>query len=170
MRVAQSPSLAAQQRPTLIAWMRVVAVAAVVIAADWVSKRAVEESIRPGEERKVLPGIELVYTRNNGVAFGLFGGAQVYVTVALAVIVLVVLVYFVRRSGRGILWLPTGLLIGGACGNIIDRIRDGAVTDFIKLPLGWPPFNLADSAITIGVIMLAFIVGRAAESKPRDDD
>ncbi len=50
------------------------------------------------------------------------------------------------------MWLPTGMLIGGALGNIIDRIRDGSVTDFIKLPLGWPPFNLADASITLGIL------------------
>ncbi len=168
MRVAQSPSLATARRPKPAAWARVITVALLVIAADWISKQAVEESIRPGEERKLLPGIELVYTHNNGVAFGLFAGAQVYVTVALALVVLAVLLYFVRRSGRGIIWLPAGLLIGGACGNIIDRLRYGSVTDFIKLPLGWPPFNIADAAITIAVVMLVFIVGRAVEEKPRE--
>ena len=57
------------------------------------------------------------------------------------------------------MWLPTGLLLGGAIGNIIDRVRDGAVTDFIKLP-AWPAFNVADMAITFGVARAALRPGR----------
>lgn len=154
-----------RRRPQLGAWVRVLAIAALVVVADRLSKSAIESSIVPGEERKVLPGIELVYTHNHGIAFGLFGGAQVYVTVLLAVVVLAVVVYFVRRAGQGLLWLPTGLLIGGALGNVLDRLRDGSVTDFIKLPLGWPPFNLADVSITVAVLLLALLVGREAEER-----
>jgi signal peptidase II len=50
------------------------------------------------------------------------------------------------------------MLVGGALGNILDRLRDGAVTDFIKLPLGWPPFNLADTSITIGILILFLVI------------
>jgi signal peptidase II len=72
-------------------------------------------------------------------------------------------------------WLPTGLLLGGALSNILDRVRDGSVTDFIKLPLGWPPFNLADAAITVGVVILALVVetgarGDAARNAPDAED
>jgi signal peptidase II len=56
------------------------------------------------------------------------------------------------------------MLIGGALGNILDRLRDGSVTDFIKLPLGWPPFNLADTSITLGVLLLLFVL-----ESPRKD-
>ena len=68
------------------------------------------------------------------------------------------------HSSRPHVWLPTGLLLGGALGNVIDRVRDGAVTDFIKLP-GWPAFNLADVAITAGVLALLYVLER-----PRGDD
>jgi signal peptidase II len=64
------------------------------------------------------------------------------------------IVYFARHSRQRLIWLPTGLLLGGAVGNVLDRLREGSVTDFIKLPLGWPPFNLADASITIGVVLL----------------
>ena len=90
-------------------------------------------------------------TRNHGVAFGFLPGDQVARDDPD------------RRSRwwrcsstsrshatRPLIWLPTGMLIGGALGNILDRLRDGSVTDFVKLPLGWPPFNLADSSITLG--------------------
>jgi signal peptidase II len=57
-----------------------------------------------------------------------------------------------------LIWLPTGMLIGGAFGNILDRVRHGAVTDFVKLPLGWPPFNLADISITFGIVILFLVI------------
>src|SRR6202011_2669897 len=104
--------------------------------------------------QKLLPGIELVNTRNHGVAFGFLPGSHTGVTILIGVALLGLLAYFARHSTRHLLWLPTGLLLGGALGNIIDRVRHGAVTDFIKLPLGWPPFNLADASITLGMAML----------------
>ena len=62
------------------------------------------------------------------------------------------------------IWLPTGMLIGGALGNIIDRVRLGSVTDFIKLPLGWPPFNLADASITLGILALFLLIDGSRRS------
>jgi signal peptidase II len=140
------------------AWIRAVLVLAGVVVADQLSKRAVEHSIVPGEERKVLPGIQLVNTRNRGVAFGFFPGSHIGVTVLIGVALVVLLAYFARHRTQPLIWLPTGMLIGGALGNVIDRVRDGAVTDFIKLPLGWPPFNLADSSITLGILILFLLI------------
>lgn len=141
-----------------------VLVAAAVILLDRLAKQAVESSVSEGEERSFLPGVQIVHTHNNGVAFGLLGGAHVYLTVALAVAVVLGLIWFARRAS-GPIWLPVGLIVGGATGNVIDRVRLGAVTDFIKLPLGWPPFNLADAAITIGVIVLALLASRGGEDR-----
>lgn len=143
------------------AWFRVAAVAVVVLAIDQLSKRAVEQSITPGEERKLLPGIELVHTRNHGVAFGFLPGSHLGVTILIAVALLALLVYFARNRTQPLIWLPTGMLVGGAFGNVIDRVRGGAVTDFIKLPLGWPPFNLADMSITLGILVLFLVVDHA---------
>ena len=89
-------------------------------------------------------------TRNSGVAFGLFPGGHVVVTILIAVALVALVVYFARHAAQPLLWLPTGMLLGGAIGNIVDRLREGSVTDFIKLPLGWPPFNLADASIVVG--------------------
>jgi signal peptidase II len=98
-----------------------------------------------------------VHTRNAGVAFGLFpgGGAVLIAVGALALIAL--LAFFVRHPQRPLAWLPTGLLIGGAAGNLIDRFRLGAVTDFVQLP-HWPAFNVADMAITVGVVVLVVVL------------
>ncbi len=149
----------------LIAWLRVLLVLVCVVALDQLSKHWVESSIVPGEERKLLPGIQLVYTRNHGVAFGFLPGNQVAVTILIALALVALVAYFTRHITRPLLWLPTGMIAGGALGNILDRVRHGSVTDFIKLPLGWPPFNLADASITIGVLILFVLVNRARSPK-----
>lgn len=131
-----------------------------VVAADQLSKAAIRASIVPGETRGVLPGIQLVNTRNQGVAFGFLPGDHVAVTALVGVALLVLLVYFARNFDKPLIWMPTGMLLGGALGNVLDRLRAGSVTDFVKLPLGWPPFNLADASITIGVLLLLFLVER----------
>ena len=133
----------------------------VVVAVDQLSKRAIEDSIIPGEERRLLPGIQLVHTRNHGVAFGFLPGDEVLVTVLIGAALVLLLLYFARHCTQPLLWLPTGMLLGGALGNIIDRVRLGAVTDFVKLPLGWPPFNLADTAITLGIVTLFLLIEHA---------
>jgi len=140
------------------AWVRAGLVVLVVLVVDQLSKHLVRGSIVPGEERRVLPGLQLVNTRNHGVAFGFLPGDQLVVTLVIGVALLALLVYFALHATRPLIWLPTGMLIGGALGNILDRLREGSVTDFIKLPLGWPPFNLADTSITLGVLLLLLIL------------
>ena len=137
-----------------------------VLAIDQVTKHAVRSSIVEGEQRKLLPGIELVHTRNRGVAFGLLPGSQLLVTVLIGLALLALAVYFTRHAAQPLLWLPTGMLLGGALGNVLDRVREGSVTDFIKLPLGWPPFNLADTSIVLGVVLLFLIVDHNRHREP----
>ena len=80
--------------------------------------------------------------------------------VVVAVVALgALLAFFLTHLHRRLVWLPTGLLLGGAAGNLIDRVRAGAVTDFVKLP-HWPAFNVADIAITVGVILLVYVLER----------
>jgi signal peptidase II len=148
------------------AWALAALVMVVVVVVDQIAKHAVRESIVPGEERRFLPGVELVNTRNHGVAFGFLPGNHVGVTVLISVALMVLLVYFALHATRRFIWLPTGMLMGGALGNIIDRVRDGSVTDFVKLPLGWPPFNLADASITVGIVILFLIIDLARRPEP----
>jgi signal peptidase II len=131
-----------------------------VVALDQLSKTAIRKSIVPGESRGVLPGLQFVDTRNRGVAFGFLPGRHFAVTALVGVALLVLIVYFARNLDKPLIWLPTGMLLGGALGNILDRVRAGSVTDFVKLPLGWPPFNLADASITVGVLLLFLVVER----------
>ena len=149
------------------ALLRALLVALAVVALDQLTKHVLESSLRVGEESKLLPGLALVNTRNSGIAFGVQPGSGALVSVVIGLALLALLVYFVRHATRPLIWLPTGLLLGGAIGNMIDRVREGAVTDFIKLPLGWPPFNLADASITIGVLVLIAIIGREDAGRRR---
>jgi signal peptidase II len=144
-------------------WLRAALVLAVVVAADQLTKHAVNADILEGEERKLLPGVELVNTRNHGVAFGFLPGSHLAITILIGVALLALLVYFALHTRERLIWLPTGMLIGGAIGNVLDRLREGSVTDFIKLPLGWPPFNLADMSITFGVLILFLVIDHARQ-------
>jgi signal peptidase II len=141
-------------------------VAAGTVAADQASKALVRATIDRGEHVDLILGIDLVNVRNRGIAFGLFsdGGALLVIFAVLALAAL--LVFFARHRNQRLVWLPTGLLIGGAAGNLIDRARDGAVTDFIDVSW-WPAFNLADTAITLGVISLLYVLetGHGARSR-----
>ena len=153
-------------RRALRGWLLALLVTLVVIGLDQLTKHAVRHSIVPGEEHRFLPGVQLVNTRNRGVAFGFLPGSHIGVTLLIAVALVALLVYFALHAGRPLIWLPTGMLLGGALGNILDRLRHGSVTDFIKLPLGWPPFNLADASITIGIVILFLVIEHARHSEP----
>jgi signal peptidase II len=146
-----------RQRTRAGALARAGGVAALVIGLDQLTKHTVASGIAPGVGERVLPGVRLVHVRNAGVAFSLLsGGGPLVLAVTLLALALLT-GYLMLRPWRRLLWLPTGLLVGGAIGNLIDRIASGAVTDFIKLP-DWPAFNLADVAITIGVIALLAVL------------
>jgi len=143
---------------TVGAWARVALVAAGVVVLDQATKAIVRATIVPGDSEGVVPGVEIVHTRNTGVAFGALAGGGAIVTVVIALALVALLGYFATHVQRPLVWLPTGMLLGGAIGNVIDRVRDGAVTDFVKLPLGFPPFNVADMSITFGVLVLLYVI------------
>jgi len=138
------------------AWSYAGLVAAVVIAADQVTKRLIDGQLLDGDHRDLIPGVlQLVHTTNHGVAFSVSAGGPQIVLIVIALAVAAIVGYFATHHDRPLIWLPTGMMVGGALGNLVDRIRAGAVTDFIKLPHG-PAFNLADTSITLGVVVLLF--------------
>jgi signal peptidase II len=139
------------------AFGRALALAALVVIVDRITKHLVVSGIAVGDVHKFLPGVNLVHVRNSGVAFGFFSGGGALVLVLTLTALGALLVYFVMRPDRRGLWVPTGLLVGGALGNLIDRLVNGSVTDFIKLPL-WPAFNVSDMAITFGVLALLYVL------------
>jgi signal peptidase II len=138
-------------------WVRAAVTVAVVVALDQGTKHLVNASVDRGESVNVFFGLDISNTRNRGVAFGALEGKGGVVGVLIALALVALVVWFALNATRAWLWLPVGLLLGGALGNLIDRAREGAVTDFID-PTFWPAFNLADSAIVIGVLGLLYVV------------
>ncbi|MGI8801847.1 MAG: signal peptidase II [Solirubrobacteraceae bacterium] len=147
------------------AWLRAGVVLGCVVIADQITKHLVDSSIGPTEHRSILPGLQLVHAVNEGVAFSVRAGGPQIVVVVIAIAIVAIVAYFVTHVERPLLWLPAGLMVGGALGNLVDRVRNGAVTDFIKLP-HWPAFNLADASITIGVIALLFVLRDDGSPRP----
>jgi signal peptidase II len=139
-------------------WVRLVVVAAVVLALDQLTKAIVRSSMTLGESRRVIGGVlDITYVHNKGVAFGALAGGGAIVAALTGVALGAIVVYFVMRSRTAYLWLPVGMLLGGALGNLLDRVRDGAVTDFID-PVLWPAFNVADTCIVLGVLGLLWVI------------
>ena len=140
-------------------------VAAVVVVLDQLVKLSLIDFLA-GQPRAVAVGpfLDLVMVWNRGVSFGLFNSAaagevQRWLLVALSLGIVAALGVWLGRVGDRLLALSIGLIVGGALGNVIDRLRFGAVADFFYFHLGayyWPAFNLADSAIVVGVAVLLY--------------
>ncbi len=138
--------------------------AAGVVVVDQLSKSAMM-ALAQAEElpRAVLPFFSLVLVRNSGISFGLFAHLPawmpLFLTLATSLIAAGLLLWLLRARD-GATAAALGLIIGGACGNIADRLRLGAVIDFLDFHLGtlhWPAFNVADSAIFMGVVILVLL-------------
>jgi signal peptidase II len=138
-------------------WLRLLAGVAVVVGLDQLTKQVAIASVERGESVNVFLGLDISNTRNSGVAFGALQGSGSVIGVLIAVALLALLGYFAVHAGNAWLWLPAALLLGGALGNLLDRLREGAVIDFID-PIGWPAFNLADACIVVGVLGLLYVV------------
>lgn len=167
LAVSDRPAVKAPRARRPVAFLRALAIVVLVLIADRLTKHAVVTGIPAGDVRKFLPGVNLVHIRNSGVAFGFFAGGGAVVLVLTLTALTALLVYFVRRPTRPGLWVPTGLLVGGALGNLIDRLINGSVTDFIKLPL-WPAFNVSDMAITFGVLALLYVLEGSPSRRARE--
>jgi signal peptidase II len=143
----------------------------VVVAADQLTKLWIMNSLPPNGKRIVIPGLfNLVHVTNTGAAFGLLAGEHAlwrqvfFIGVALVALGAIILVYRQAKTKGLVFTLAVGLIAGGALGNLIDRIRFGAVVDFLDFYIKnyhWPAFNVADSAITVGVglFLVASILG-----------
>ena len=138
-----------------------------VVALDQGSKAIATSLVDPGDRVEVLPFLAFENVRNKGVAFGLGGDISAALIAGTIVLLVGFLAFLAFRGGGGwLVWLPAALLLGGALGNLADRVRDGAVTDFIDLPL-WPTFNIADVAIVVGVLLLLLDVERSETRRRR---
>ena len=133
--------------------------ALVITGLDQITKALVQRTLGPTQAHQqvalISDWLALAYVENRGAAFGVLAGQGIIVT-ALGLAALSALLAYYRQAARGSPWLAwsVGLIVGGALGNLIDRLRLGFVVDFVAVG-PWPKFNLADSAITIGVGLLA---------------
>ena len=132
---------------------RILIVALLVVVCDQVSKALVVAQMYPGERIEISSLLSLERTSNSGIAFGLAGHVPSLVLILVAAAIVVVLLLLgTQMKWRGSS-IAIGLILGGALGNLLDRIFRGSVVDFIDLP-HWPTFNLADVTITVGVVLL----------------
>lgn len=135
-------------------------VAAAVLALDQASKWAALTLLEPGRPVTVLPFFDLVLVWNRGVSFGLFAGlgaAAPWLLVLVAFAVGGFLIWWFRRERAALTRFAIALVLGGALGNVVDRVRHGAVVDFLDFHVGdwhWPAFNLADTAVVCGAALL----------------
>jgi signal peptidase II len=138
---------------------RAVATAGVVVAVDQATKQLAIASVERGQSENVFFGLDITNSRNTGVAFGVLEGGGLVVGLLIGLSLGALLAYFALNLETRLLWLPVGLLVGGALGNLADRAREGSVIDFID-PVAWPAFNLADASIVIGLLGLLYVVER----------
>ena len=157
--------------PTTANW-RWLWLALVVIVLDQASKHMILASFRPGEDLPLTPFASLVLAFNRGAAFSFLadsGGWQRWFFALIAVTACAAMLWFLRRGGRALFCAGLALIIGGALGNLYDRLTLGHVVDFLLLHYrGWyyPAFNVADTAITIGAA--ALIIDSFRERRPRE--
>jgi signal peptidase II len=150
-------------------WLGLSAIALAALAGDQLTKNIVSSHLGLDGERHVAGPLSIHHVQNSGIAFGLFASATPIVTVLTAVAVGWMLFFFARSGARHpVLPVALGLLIGGSASNLTDRIRLGHVTDFIDLRF-WPAFNLADSFIVLGVLVLlvALVLPQRTQTRPR---
>jgi len=134
-----------------------------VFIVDQGLKSVVEASMRLGESIPVIPGfLSITHLRNDGGAFGILGGSQLLLLVGSAVAVGVVLWMLFSEQRSRLATLACGLILGGAAGNLLDRLTTGEVTDYVHFSF-WYVFNAADAAITMGVALLLLSTFRMQE-------
>ncbi|MBD0328869.1 MAG: signal peptidase II [Thermoleophilia bacterium] len=149
-------------------WGALALVAGAAALADQVTKHLVASRVALGEEIRVAGPFSIHHVENSGIAFGLFPTATSAVIVLTSLVVAWMLVFFARSAARHpLLPIGLGLVLGGSISNLLDRIRLGAVTDFLDVDF-WPAFNLADTFIVVGVaILLAALIAADRDAAPR---
>ena len=142
-----------------------------MIICDQVTKYVVRETIPLYETFTEVGVFSIVHGQNTGSAFGLFAGFTNYLIIASLIGLALILYFFVKQASANLfVRIAVGLIVGGAVGNLIDRVKDGFVVDFISVGW-WPAFNVADSAISIGmtVMVLFMIFGNKIDNDAKDD-
>ena len=140
-----------------------------IIGADQAVKWVIRETVERGDAHAVVWPLKIVHVTNSGAAFGMFQGAgPLLVMTSILGMAAIVVFLFNPSFAHPLMRLGLALMLGGAVGNLIDRVKDGEVVDFIKVP-NFPAFNVADSAITIGVLVLVWAMLREPQQSQLGD-
>jgi signal peptidase II len=142
-------------------WGLFVGIAIAVVIVDQLTKAWLVANVQPGGAIEVLGDwLRLIHGRNDGGLFGLFGGSAAVLAIASLAVIGLIIAYHARSKPNVVLSIALGLLLGGAIGNLLDRIRFGYVIDFVDAGIGtlrFYTFNVADSAISIAILLLILL-------------
>jgi len=142
----------------------------VVIFIDYLTKKIIVSNVMLYDSISVLPFLNIVHVQNRGAAFSILSNLGNQYFIGISVIAIFTIVWYLARLPKGLELVALSLILGGAIGNLIDRIQIGKVTDFIDVFIGrwhWPAFNVADSALTIGIIL--FLIANIKRGRNTDE-
>ncbi|MDO8281473.1 MAG: signal peptidase II [Thermodesulfovibrionia bacterium] len=142
----------------------IITIAAIVAILDFITKKMIVATINPSNAIDILPFLRIVLVKNTGAAFGLFASLGNAFFLIITIIAIIFIIVYLIKIPKGLELVAISLILGGAIGNFIDRATIGEVVDFIDFYVGtwhWPAFNVADSALTIGITLFiwANIIG-----------
>jgi signal peptidase II len=141
-------------------------ISSIVVFLDYLTKKIIVTKIMLFESVNVLPFLNIVHVENKGAAFSILSNLGNKYFIGISAIAIIAIVVYLSKLTKGLEFFALSLILGGAVGNLIDRIRIGKVTDFIDVFWGkwhWPAFNVADSALTIGIIL--FLLANIKQGK-----
>ncbi|MBI4682705.1 MAG: signal peptidase II [Nitrospirae bacterium] len=141
-------------------------ISSIIIFLDYLTKKIIVAKIMLYESINVLPFLNIVHVQNRGAAFSILSNMGNKYFIGIYVIAIIAIVIYLSRLTKGLELIALSLILGGAVGNLIDRILIGKVTDFIDVFVGrwhWPAFNVADSALTIGIVL--FLLANIKQEK-----
>ena len=131
-------------------------ISSLIVLLDYFTKKTIESKVLLYESINVLPFLNIVHVENKGAAFSLLTNLGNNYFVAISIIAISVIIFYLSQLPKGLELFSLSMILGGAVGNLIDRLRIGKVVDFIDIYIGrwhWPAFNVADSALTVGIIL-----------------
>ena len=168
-----TPALNAERARPRPAWLAFGGLAAVVLAVDQLAKAWIVANVAPGQEVDVIGTlVRLIFSRNDGALFGLFGSSAMLFGIGSLVVLGLIIWYHARAPRSLLLSVALGLLLGGALGNLVDRLRLGYVVDFVDAGIGtlrFFTFNIGDSAISLAILLLLFLALRPAPKPIKAD-
>lgn len=134
----------------------IILISSIVIALDFITKKIILARVMLHESINVLPFFSIVHVENKGAAFGSFTNLGNNIFIIISIIAIIFILVYLSKVHQKLEFVSLSLVLGGAIGNLLDRIQFGKVIDFIDIFIGkwhWPSFNVADSALTVGIIL-----------------